>query len=61
MKEKILNWITENIDSYIEVDEESSRMGFFIHSIDTSSLIYDLGKFIDSITERKEIRNGRIR
>ena len=31
MKEKILNWITENIDSYIEVDEESARMGFPYH------------------------------
>ena len=44
MKEKILNWITENIDSYIRVDEESAKK-----YIDTSSLKYDLGKFIDSI------------
>jgi hypothetical protein len=49
MKEKILNWIAENIDSYIEVDEESARMGFPHHYINTSSLKYDLGKFIDSI------------
>jgi hypothetical protein len=49
MKEKILNWIAENIDSYIEVDEESARMGFPYHYINTSSLKYDLGKFIDSI------------
>ena len=49
MKEKILNWITENIDSYIKVDEESARMGFPYQYIDTSSLNYDLGKFIDSI------------
>jgi hypothetical protein len=49
MKEKILNWITKNIDSYIEVDEESARMGCFYHYINISSLIYDLGKFMDSI------------
>ena len=52
MKEKILNWITENIDSYIEVDEESVRMGVPYHYVNTSSLIYDLGKFIDSITKQ---------
>ena len=44
MKEKILNWITENINSYIEIDEGSER-----NYIDTISLKYDLGKFIDSI------------
>lgn len=50
-KEKILDWIIENIDSYLEVDEESVRMGCPYYYIDTSRLKYDLGKFMDDITK----------